>query len=293
MATTKIRGNTQIMDGTVSDAQLAPDANISTDKLAEGSSFVKKDGTVSFVGDQSMGGNKLTDVHTPVNDTDATNKSYVDDQILNTTTYVDEQIIATTTSVNQQLADSKTYVDTQIDTTTAYVDQQISATTTAVNQQLVDSKAYVDDQIAATTASVDQQILNTKTYVDGQLQEVQTELDQKLEVVRRSDVDTTTVGNSLITKVVAGTGVTLTSTGADEGTGEVTITVDPIPTKLVELQDVPQPTDSNDQMSLVWNKTTNIFEFKMAASGGNIDGGRADEQYQLNDVIDGGDASGI
>lgn len=41
--------------------------------------------------------------------------------------------------------------------------------------------------------------------------------------VQRADIDITTVGQSLITKVIAGTGVTIASTGADSGTGDVTI----------------------------------------------------------------------
>jgi hypothetical protein len=41
--------------------------------------------------------------------------------------------------------------------------------------------------------------------------------------IQRVDVDTTTSGQALIRKVIAGTGVTISSTGADTGTGDVTI----------------------------------------------------------------------
>jgi hypothetical protein len=43
--------------------------------------------------------------------------------------------------------------------------------------------------------------------------------------VQRHDLDTSTVGQALVTKLVQGTNVTLSSTGADSGTGDVTISV--------------------------------------------------------------------
>jgi hypothetical protein len=41
--------------------------------------------------------------------------------------------------------------------------------------------------------------------------------------VQRVDLDVTTIGNAVIRKIIAGTNVTITSTGADAGTGDVTI----------------------------------------------------------------------
>jgi hypothetical protein len=43
--------------------------------------------------------------------------------------------------------------------------------------------------------------------------------------IQRADLDTSTVGQALVTKLVQGTNVTLSSTGADSGTGDVTINV--------------------------------------------------------------------
>jgi hypothetical protein len=43
--------------------------------------------------------------------------------------------------------------------------------------------------------------------------------------VQRQDMDTATVGQAMVTKIVQGTNVTLSSTGADSGTGDVTINV--------------------------------------------------------------------
>lgn len=43
--------------------------------------------------------------------------------------------------------------------------------------------------------------------------------------VQRNDFDVTTTGEAVITKVIAGTGISLSSTGVDAGTGDVTINV--------------------------------------------------------------------
>jgi len=41
--------------------------------------------------------------------------------------------------------------------------------------------------------------------------------------VGREDLNTTTAGRAVVTKIIAGTNVTISSTGADSGTGDVTI----------------------------------------------------------------------
>lgn len=43
--------------------------------------------------------------------------------------------------------------------------------------------------------------------------------------VQRTDLDSTTAGQAVIKKLVAGSNVSLTSTGVDAGTGDVTINV--------------------------------------------------------------------
>ena len=43
--------------------------------------------------------------------------------------------------------------------------------------------------------------------------------------VQRNDMDVVTSGQAVITKLVAGTGISLSSTGADAGTGDVTVNV--------------------------------------------------------------------
>jgi hypothetical protein len=41
--------------------------------------------------------------------------------------------------------------------------------------------------------------------------------------VQRADLDAVTAGSAVIKKIIAGTNVTITSTGVDAGTGDVTI----------------------------------------------------------------------
>lgn len=64
MATTQIV-NRQIADGAINDAKVAAGANIASSKLADGTNFLKRDGSVAFTGNQSLGGNKLTNAGTP------------------------------------------------------------------------------------------------------------------------------------------------------------------------------------------------------------------------------------
>lgn len=80
MATTQIVTR-QIADGAIDNNKVAAGAAIATSKLADGSSFIKSDGTVAFAANQSMGGNNMTNVATPSSANDAANKSYVDNLI--------------------------------------------------------------------------------------------------------------------------------------------------------------------------------------------------------------------
>lgn len=46
--------------------------------------------------------------------------------------------------------------------------------------------------------------------------------------IQRQDLDTTTVGQAVVAKILQGSNVTLSSTGGDSGTGDVTITATPV-----------------------------------------------------------------
>ena len=97
MALTQIRGNRQIMSGTIYDAQIASGAAIALSKLAE--AVVQADGGQAFTGNQSMGGFKLTSLGTPVSAGDAANKSYVDAVAVGLRDFKDSVRVATTGSI--------------------------------------------------------------------------------------------------------------------------------------------------------------------------------------------------
>lgn len=80
MATTQIRG-AQIIDGAITDAKVAAGAAIATSKLADGTNFIKKDGSVVMTGSLDSGNQKIINVSTPTNPNDAATKSYIDTAI--------------------------------------------------------------------------------------------------------------------------------------------------------------------------------------------------------------------
>jgi hypothetical protein len=76
MASTQIRGNTQIMPLSITDGQISTTANIALTKLAKVP--ITPDGATAFTNAQSMGGQLLTNLATPSAGTDAATKAYVD-----------------------------------------------------------------------------------------------------------------------------------------------------------------------------------------------------------------------
>ena len=75
----------QIADGAINDTKIQSGANIATSKLADGSNFIKKDGSVPMSGSLNMGAQLITNVLTPSSNNDAANKAYVDLAITNVT----------------------------------------------------------------------------------------------------------------------------------------------------------------------------------------------------------------
>ena len=81
MALTKIRGNTQLKSGTITNTEIAADAAIVLSKLAQGADIILRDGSVAFTGNINAGSNKITNVGTPTASGDATSKTYVDTEL--------------------------------------------------------------------------------------------------------------------------------------------------------------------------------------------------------------------
>lgn len=86
MATTQIRGNTQIKDLTISDSEIASNAAIETSKLAEGSEFLQRDGSVTMVNDLDFGTNKPKNVGDPTTGSDGVTLNYANTTYLKPTT---------------------------------------------------------------------------------------------------------------------------------------------------------------------------------------------------------------
>lgn len=105
MATTQIRKE-QIQDGAIDNSKVAAGAAIASSKLADGANWIKKDGSVAFTGNQSMGGQKLTNVGTPsANTTDAATTAYVDAAIAALNSIFDAKpSVRAATTVNGTLA---------------------------------------------------------------------------------------------------------------------------------------------------------------------------------------------
>lgn len=94
MPLTKIRAQ-QIQDLSITDTQISGSAAIATSKLADGSNFIKRDGSVAFTAALAMGGFAIQNVATPTNATDAATKGYVDTSIQGLT--LKTPVVASTT----------------------------------------------------------------------------------------------------------------------------------------------------------------------------------------------------
>ena len=77
MPVTKIK-KSQLDALAIVNSDIDASAAIASSKLADGANFVKKDGSVAFTADQSLGGFKVTNVGTPTSNSDAATKAYVD-----------------------------------------------------------------------------------------------------------------------------------------------------------------------------------------------------------------------
>lgn len=110
--------------------------------------------------------------------------------------------------------------------------------------------------------------------------------------LQREDMDITTPGNAMITKVIAGSTMKITSTGGDAGTGDVTIEVSDAVKTHVESTHAPADAQKNEYITkaeIEAKLTGEISSHTHAASSSrNIDGGSPDSIYLASQVIDGG-----
>jgi hypothetical protein len=97
MAETTIAGR-QIRDGAITNSKVAAGAAIDTSKLADGSNFLKKDGTVALTGNLDFNNNTGLNVGTPTQNGHVANKVYVDNLIASLpSAYKYRQVHAATT----------------------------------------------------------------------------------------------------------------------------------------------------------------------------------------------------
>lgn len=82
MAQIQIRANKQIMAGSITNNEIA-NSTIALAKLAQGADIILRDGSVAMTGALNMGGQLVSSVASPVANTDAATKGYVDQEIAN------------------------------------------------------------------------------------------------------------------------------------------------------------------------------------------------------------------
>lgn len=78
MSRSQIRGSSQIINGTIENAQISATAGIETTKLAEGLEFLKRDGSVPLTGNLDLGGNRITNAAPSVGATDLVTRAELD-----------------------------------------------------------------------------------------------------------------------------------------------------------------------------------------------------------------------
>jgi len=98
-------------------------------------------------------------------------------------------------------------------------------------------------------------------------------------IIDISHIDTTTIGKSLLTKLKVSTGINMTHTGADIGTGEVSISLDPSLTSLANLNSFGFLTRLADE-----SITTRSFNFTNNFTISNTDGVSGNPQIDLSDT---------
>ena len=96
MTQTLIRGSTQIMAGSITADRFASSLGLATSQLADGTKFIKSDGSVVMASALNMGNFGINNLSTPVNAADAATKAYVDALANGLTFHKSCKVVATT-----------------------------------------------------------------------------------------------------------------------------------------------------------------------------------------------------
>lgn len=106
MAVTQIDGGRQIKAGTITNAEIKSDAAIDLSKLAE--AVIQADGGQAFTADQSMGGNKLTNLDDGTNPGDAINLSQLEAAVAAIASGSAKNVVRLATTANITLSGTQT-----------------------------------------------------------------------------------------------------------------------------------------------------------------------------------------
>lgn len=96
MTQTLIRGSTQIMPGTITADRFVSSLGLATSQLADGTKFLKSDGSVVMAAALNMSSYGITNLSTPLNASDAATKAYVDALANGLTFHKSCRVVATT-----------------------------------------------------------------------------------------------------------------------------------------------------------------------------------------------------
>lgn len=106
MAVTQIDGGRQIKAGTITNAEIKSDAAIALSKLAE--AVIQADGGQAFTADQSIGGNKLTNLDDGTNPGDAVNLSQLEAAVAAIASGSAKNVVRLATTANITLSGTQT-----------------------------------------------------------------------------------------------------------------------------------------------------------------------------------------
>lgn len=108
--------------------------------------------------------------------------------------------------------------------------------------------------------------------------------------VQRNDFDTTTSGQAVITKVIAGTGISLSSTGTDAGTGDVTINLSSsLSANSLTLSEIAAPSTPSAGTGIVYIKSDGMLYIKDDAG---IETNLTGSDFYIDSTLTGDGSSG-